>query len=139
VRRAWSLAQFVQHSLGEPGRVVVAAGQLLALGRERLVQQRLRPGHRPVEVAPPHRFAAHPPGPRGQVVQATAALFPSTPRHPARQRSAPQQVAQRLPQAAAVEHLRADLVDRGTHVVRRGERVGAALPGAVPVAVGRHD
>ncbi len=37
-----------------------------------------------------------------------------------------QQVAQRLPRAGAVEHLLADLVERGRDVVRRLERVAAA-------------
>ena len=43
--------------------------------------------------------------------------------------AAAQQVAQRLARARAVEHLLADLVERGRDVVRRLERVAAARPG----------
>jgi hypothetical protein len=70
---------------------------------------------------------AQPPGPGEQVVEATAAL-----------RAAAQQVAQRLPQAAAVEDLGADLVDGGAHVVGRGERVGPAAPRPVAEPVVAH-
>ena len=70
----------------------------------------------------PRRRAAspHPADPLGQLVQAAAAVD-----------AAPQQVAQRLAQAAAGQHLAPDLVEGGPHVVRRRQRVGAAVPGAV--------
>ncbi len=82
--------QVVQHGLGEPGGVVVASAELLPLGGDRLVEQLLGPGHRTVELAPPHRLPPHPAGPGQQVVQTAAAV-----------RAAAQQVAQRLAQAAA--------------------------------------
>src|SRR5205814_648607 len=82
-------------------------------GGDRLVEQRLRAGDRAVEVAAAHRLAAQPAGAGGEVVEATTVF-----------RAAAQQVAQRLPQAAAGQHLLADPVDGGAHVVRRGERVG---------------
>jgi hypothetical protein len=46
--------------------------------------------------------------------------------------AAPQQVAQRLPWRLAGQHPLADVVDRLRDVVRRFERVPAAVPGAVP-------
>jgi hypothetical protein len=120
--------QAVQLGLAEPGVVVVLpACQLTALGGERLVQQRLGAGDRPVQAAPAHRLPAQPTRPRGQVVQAPAAV-----------RAPAQQVTQRLPEAAAGQHLLADLVDGGAHVVGRRERVGPAPPGAGAVPVAGH-
>ena len=115
--------QVVQHGLREPGVVVVARGQRVALGGQRLVEQLLRAGHGAVEVTAAQRVTPHPAGPRLQVVETAATGRP-----------APQQVAQRVAQAAAVQHLRADRVDGGPHVVRRRQRVRPALPGPVAVA-----
>ena len=115
--------QTVQYRLCEPRVVIVAPGQLVAFGRQRLVEQLLGPGHRAVEVAAAHGLAAHPPRPGPQVVEAAPAGWP-----------APQQLPQRVAQAAAGEHVLTHRVDRGANVVRRGERVRTALPRPVPVA-----
>ena len=96
--------------------VVVARRQRLPFGGDRLVEQLLGPRDGPVELTAPHGLTPHPPGPGQQVVQAPPAV-----------RAAAQQVAQRLPEAAAREHLGADLVDGGPHVVRR-RRAGRARP-----------
>ena len=62
-----------------------------------------------------------------QVVQSPPPLHPP-----------PEQVAQRIAEAAALQHVPSDLVDRGPDVVRRSERVRPARPLAVPVSSGHY-
>ena len=64
--------------------------------------------------------------PLGQPVQPAAAVQP-----------APQQLAERVAQVAGREQVGADLVHRGPHVVRRGQRVRPVAPGPVPEAAVR--
>ena len=113
----------VQLQFGEPGVVAVGAGQGLPLGGEGLVQR----GADLVEGAPEIAAAAGL-GPQlrdlgGQPVQPALAVQPAA-----------QQVPQRVPQVAGGQQVGPDLIHRGPHVVRRGQRVRAAAPGAVPVA-----
>ncbi|GAB3945029.1 hypothetical protein GCM10027614_36150 [Micromonospora vulcania] len=119
--------QIVQHRLGEPRRVVVAAPQLVELGGERLVEQCPSPGHRAIQIAPPQRLPAQSSGPGGQVVQTATPLWATA-----------QQVAQRVAQAATGQHLGADRVHCLTHVVRGRERIGTAAPLPVPETVAGH-
>ena len=75
---------------------------------------------RAAEVAAPPGRVAHPPHPRGELVEAPVAV-----------EAAPQQVGQRVAHRAAGEHVAAQLVERRPDVVRRRERVGTVVPGAV--------
>jgi len=120
--------QVVEDRLAEPGLVVVVSAQLVALGRDRLIEQLLGPGDRPVEVAPAQRLAAHPPGAGPQLVQAAALA-----------RALPDQVAQGVAQIFPGQDPLADLVDRRPHVVGRRERVRPVVPGSVAEPAGGHD
>src|SRR4029079_7941858 len=113
-----------QLGLGEPGVVTLATGQLVPFRGQSLVEQRLRAGDGAVEPATPQRFPALPAGPLVQVVQAVTALA---------DRALAQQLAQGVPRARPGQHLLADRVDRGADVVRRRQRIRAALPRAVAV------
>ena len=60
----------------------------------------------------------------------------SSPRRP--RRHPLEQPAQRLARGGPGQHVVADLVERAAHVERRRQRVGPAVPGAVPVAGSGH-
>ena len=120
------VGQRVQLVLGQPRGVVRIGEQLALLGGQRLVEQ----------LADLLQGAVHPPGragPAQPLAHRTAQLVEAPPSL----RAAAQQLAQRLADAAAGEHRVADLVDGVAEVVGRRERVGPAVPAAVPVARGR--
>jgi hypothetical protein len=122
--------QRVQLRFREPGRVVRVGEQLPPLGRQRPVQQPAHLLQRAVQPPAPARLpglAAHL---AAQLVQ---------PAQPARVASALlEQPAQRLPGRRPGQHVVADLVQRPAHVERWLQRVGPAVPGAVPVAGSGH-
>jgi hypothetical protein len=116
------VGQCVELVLRQPGGVVGVGEQLAPLGDQGPVEQ----------LADLLQRAVHPPGlPRlpQPIAHRTAQLVES----PAALRAAPEQLAQRLPDAASAQHRVADLVDGVAQVVGRRERVRAAVPAAVPV------
>ena len=99
----------------------VAGGQLVPLGRQRLVERRAHLVERAGEVAAAPGALAHLPDLPAQPVEPAATVD-----------AAAHELPQRVAQAAAVQHVAADLVERGPDVVRRSQRVGTTGPRAVP-------
>ena len=121
--REVSCGQRVELGLGQPGVVARVGEQRASLRLERLVEQLADLLERAVEATGPARLPLALPDLAEQVVEAAAAG-----------QAAPQQLRQRLCGCQPAEHVVADLVDRLGDVVRRRERIVAAVPLAVPGA-----
>ena len=107
--------QRLELQLVEPGVVVERAGQLLAFGQHRLVEQLLDLLQGAVEVVARQQLSATTVGLGGELVGAAHVLG-----------AAPQQLRQRAPRRAALHHVLADLLERLAQVDRRRQRVGPA-------------
>jgi hypothetical protein len=112
--------QCVELHLVQAGVVARIPGERVLLVGECLVEHLAYAVERAGEVAAAAHLLAVPAGPREQVVEPASSL-----------RSLAEKLAQRLPQARAGQHLAAQLVECLADVVRRGQRVRSAVPGAV--------
>ena len=111
--------------LGPPGVVAFLAGQGVALGGEGLVERGADLVEGAAEVTATPGGVALPADRGGEVVEAPTPVEATA-----------QQVAQSLAQRAPGQHVAPDRVERCPHVVRRRERVGPVVPGAVAEAAG---
>ena len=112
--------QLVEFGLGHPRGVRRFREQRAAFLLDRLVEQLAHLLQRAVQAGVAAQFAGAFAGPAAQLLQPGAAVG-----------AAAQQPIQRLARRHAGQHVVADLVQRGTHVVGRFERIRTTGPAAV--------